>query len=223
MKMQQTKSYWRLAAITAVAGVAVAFVGSACTVTTTTDDGGAAGDFFAGAPGAGAPTAGAGGATTAGAAGATTAGAAGVAGTAGVAAVEYECDVVPDPGGPAGTPYSSCAPDAMSADDVCALCIQSKCCTEYEACYAFGPGDQCGYGGPGDMGEISCVQACIQDGVATNGVFDDSLVLTCGAKCATEKSPNGTSSKECGQVIGYRTNDLVDCMTMNCQTKCYGG
>jgi len=220
MKMQQTKSYWRLAAFTAVAGVALAFVGSACTVTTTSDNGGAAGDFFAGAPGAGAATAGAGGATTAGASGAATAGAA-TAGTAGAAPTEYACDV--DPGPAAGTPYPSCAPDAMHTDDICALCIQSKCCTEFEACYAYNPGDQCGYGGPGDLGEISCVQDCIQKGVATDGVFDEKLVGTCGAKCTTQKAPNGTSTKECGQVIGYRTSDLVDCMTMNCQTPCYGG
>lgn len=221
MKMQQTKSYWRLAGFTALAGVAFAFVGAACTVTTSTDDGGAGGDFFAGAPGAGAPAAGA--ATTAGASGASTAGAtaAGGASTAGAAAVAYECDV--DPGPPAGTPYTSCAPDAEHTDDVCALCIQTSCCTEFKACYASNPGDQCGYGGPGDMGEISCVQQCIQDGVATDGVFDDKLVGTCGAKCTTEASPNGTSSKECGQVIGYRTSDLVDCMTMHCQTECYGG
>jgi hypothetical protein len=217
MKMQQTKSYWRLATLATVAGAAMAFVGSACTVTTSTDNGGSAGDFFAGAPGAGATQ-------TAGAAGASTAGAAGAAVTAGAggaAATPYECDVSPD--APAGMPLPSCAPDASDPTDVCAVCIEASCCAQFEACYAYNPGDQCGYGGPGDMGEISCVQQCIQDGVKTNGVFDDTLVGTCGAKCTTQKPPNGSSSKECGQVIGYRTSELVDCMTAHCQTQCYGG
>ena len=206
--MQQTKSYWRLTALAAVAGVVTAFVGSACTVTTSTD-GGFAGDSFAGSTAvAGAPST-AGAAPTAGAAGTTV-----TAGTGGVADT-YVCDVSAD--APSGTPYPSCTAD--DPKDPCAVCIQGSCCAEYEACYATNPGDQCGSGGPNNMGEISCVQACIQKGVHDNGVFDDTLVGTCANECLTEKASDGT---KCEQSIGYRTNDLITCMTSHCQTECYG-
>ncbi len=214
--MQQTKSYLRFVAL---AGVVTAFVASACVVTTSTDDdtAGASGSSTAGAAGAGA---GAGGAT-AGAGGAITAGTGGAsAGTAGTDKVPYACDVSPD--APAGT-ANVCTPDADHMTDICALCVQDKCCAQYSACFAYNPGDQCGYGGPNDDGEITCVQKCIQDGVADSGVFDSTLVGTCGAKCTTQKAPNGTSSQECGSVIGYRTSDLVDCLSTNCQTQCFGG
>ncbi|MET0795199.1 MAG: hypothetical protein ABW061_27015 [Polyangiaceae bacterium] len=222
--MHQTKSYWRMATLAAVAGVLSAFVGSACTVTTSTDDdGGAAGASAAGAATAGANSAGAAtaGANSAGSnsAGSSSAGA-NTAGNAGAAATPYECDV-PDVDTPAGTLYPSCAPDAEHTDDVCALCIQSSCCDAYKACYAYGPGDQCGYGGPDDAGEISCVQQCVQDGVAESGVYDATLLGTCANKCITKKA-NG-ASKDCEESIGLRTNDLIACMADNCQEKCFGG
>jgi hypothetical protein len=209
MKMQQTKSYWWLAAL---AGVATAFVGAACTVTTSTDDNGGAGG--AGTAGATAPGAGAGGATpTAGAAGAA------IAGAGGAVATPYLCDVAN--GGAVGTP-NVCTPAAGSEDDVCALCVQSKCCTEFSECYAYNPGNQCGYGGPNDMGEISCVQACIQQGVIdSGGVYDSTLIGTCANECTTQTA-NG-SSKECGPVIGQQTSDLVGCLAENCQSPCFGG
>jgi hypothetical protein len=209
MKMQQTKSYWRLAALATVAGVALAFAGSACTVTTSTDDGGSSGDSFAGATAAGA-------AQTAGASGAAVT--AGAGGAAGAAAVPYDC--TPDSGEALGTP-NTCEPAVGSETDVCALCVKAHCCTEFGECYATSPGNQCGWGGPNDDGEITCVQACIQDGVQQSGVYDDTLIGTCGAKCTTQKA-NG-STKECGSIVGQQTSDLVACLAMNCQAECFGG
>ncbi|MES1172710.1 MAG: hypothetical protein ABUL62_00175 [Myxococcales bacterium] len=212
--MQQTKSYWRLATLATVAGVALAFVGSACTVTTSTDDGGAAGDFFAGAPGAGASTAGAGGAG----AGAPSAGATS-AGAAGAAPVPYAC--TPDNGDALGMP-NTCEPAVGSEMDACALCVKAKCCTEFGNCYATSPGNQCGWGGPNDGGEIACVQKCVQDKYQETGVYDETLLRTCaGGDCATNKA-NG-STQECGGIIGQQTSDLIQCLDMNCQGPCFTG
>jgi len=217
MKMQQTKSYWRLAALATATGGAFAFVGAACTVTTSTDVGGSTGDD-AGAPSAGATQAGAGGAAAGAAAAGAAAGGAPAAGSGGAAPVPYDC--TPDDGKPLGTP-NTCEPDAGSEDDVCALCVKAHCCTEFSECYATKPGNQCGWGGPNDDGELLCVQQCIQDGVQKSGVYDDTLIGTCAAKCTTQKA-NG-SSKECGPVIGQQTNDLVACLGTNCQAECFGG
>jgi hypothetical protein len=218
MKMQQTKSYWRLAALASAAGVALVFVGSACTVTTSTDAGGSAGETIAGAPGAGATQAGAGGA----AAGAPAAGAPGAgapaAGAGGAAPVPYNC--TPASGEALGTP-NTCEPAPGSETDVCALCVKAKCCKEYSECYATTPGNQCGWGGPMDKGEIVCAQQCIVDGIAESGVYDATLVGTCANKCTTQTA-NG-SSKECGEVIGQQTNDLIACLGDNCQMECFGG
>ena len=207
--MQQTKSYWRMTALTAVAGVVIAFVGSACTVTTTSDDGGAAGDIFA--------TAGATN-TFAGAGGADSAGAAAIAGAAGAAKVAYEC--TPDDGTFVGT-QNTCAPAPGSETDKCALCVQSKCCTEYGQCYGTEPGNQCGWGGKDDNGEIVCIQTCIQTGYMQSGVYDADLVSGCASGCAT--NPANGSAKDCGAFIGQQTSDLVACLDMNCQGPCFTG
>jgi hypothetical protein len=100
--------------------------------------------------------------------------------------------------------------------------VQSKCCAEFSACYATNPGNQCGWGGPNDDGEITCIQACVQKGVEdSGGVFDAMLLGSCGATCTTEKA-NG-STKDCGTVIGQQTNDLVGCLNNGCQSECFGG
>jgi len=220
--MQQTKSYWRLVA---VAGVVSAFVASACVVTTTTDDDdGSAGSGGSGTAGAG--TAGKAGAGTAGAgtAGAGTAG----AGTAGAPAggagpVPFQCD--PAEGGAVGTP-NSCA--AADPNDDCQKCVQAKCCSEYEACYATDPGNQCGWGGPlkidGDPnegGEALCIQLCLQKVVTDSGAApEDSDVGTCANSCAT--SPGNGASKDCGSIIGLQTSDLVECLRRDCSVVCFG-
>jgi hypothetical protein len=228
MKMQQTKSYWRLVAL---AGVVSAFVASACVVTTSTDDpdntAGKGGAGTAGSGTAGSGTAGKGGAGNAGAGGSGTAGSgtagSGTAGTGGAGKEPFQCD--PDDGVFVGTP-NSCAPG--DDPDDCAKCVQAKCCTEYEACYATDPGNQCGWGGPLEIndkpnegGEALCVQLCLQDIVAMSEVApEDSDVATCAANCAT--TPSNGASKDCGSVIGLQTSDLIGCLRNECSVVCFG-
>ena len=222
MKMQQTKSYWRLVA---VAGVVSAFIASACVVTTGSD-GGSAGTDAGGSGAAGAGTAGA----SAGKSGAGTAGsAAGTAGSAtggagGEGPVPFQCDM--GDGGAVGMP-NTCAPNDPA--DVCQKCTQAKCCTQYAECYATEPGNQCGWGGPAKVngdpnpgGEAYCLIACIQKGVADSGTAPDAeLIGTCGNNCATTKSNGAT--QECGSVLGAQTSDLIGCLKDNCSTQCFGG
>ena len=222
MKMQQTKSYWRLVA---VAGIVSAFIGSACVVTTSTDDdnGGASNGGAGGAGTAGASTAGKAGANTAGAntAGAATAGAAQGGGSG---SFSFQCDP-PGEGGAVGD-ANSCAPDMPG--NKCQECIQSKCCTEYGACYATDPGNQCGWGGPAklpngdayDGGEALCVQLCIQEGVKMSGTEPDAeLKGYCANNCST---PNDTSGAACKTTIGVETNSLILCMSDYCSPVCFG-
>ncbi|HYQ29069.1 MAG TPA: hypothetical protein VER04_17685 [Polyangiaceae bacterium] len=221
--MQQTKSYWRLVALT---GIVSAFIASACVVTTSTDDdtnnAGAGGAGTAGAATAGAHSAGAN------TAGANTAGssAAGMAGSAqgGAGPVSFQCD--PGEGGAQGTP-NSCEP--VDANDVCQKCTQQKCCAEYSACYATDPGNQCGWGGPAKVdgadnegGELYCMLVCLQKAAQDSGTEpDDSQVQTCANNCATTVSNGAT--KECGSVIGVQTSDTVACLRDNCSTECIVG
>jgi hypothetical protein len=224
MKMQQTKSYWRFVTM---AGLVCAFVASACVVTTSTDDdddntAGKGGSGTAGAGTAGSGTAGKAGSSSAGAAGAGTAGTAG-ADNGGAGPVSFQCD--PAEGGAVGTP-NSCSPSNPS--DPCEKCVQAKCCSEYEACYAYEPGNQCGWGGPLTIagepnggGEALCVQACLKKIVMESGAApDDSDVGTCANECATSTA-NG-ASKECGSVIGVQTSDLVACLRRDCSVACFG-
>jgi len=124
-----------------------------------------------------------------------------------------------------GTP-NSCAP--TDANDACQKCTQAKCCTEYEACYATDPGNQCGWGGPAKVngednpgGELYCIYACLQKAVEEGQTAPDaSQVQACGNNCATTKSNGAT--KECGQVIGVQTSDAVGCLLDNCSVECFG-
>jgi len=218
MKMQQTRSYWRLVA---VAGVVSAFIASACVVTTTDDNtAGAAGTGTAGAGTAGAGTAGAGTAGS-GTAGAGTAGS-NTAGTAGAPATSFECDT--DDGELQGTP-TSCTP--MDAQDACQTCIQSKCCDQFSACYAEGPRDQCGWGGPpvslgqATVGEIACAQVWLKKAVTDSGTaVTDADVQVAANNCAT--SPSNGAVKDCKGVIGVRTSDAIACLRDNCGLPCFG-
>ncbi len=219
--MQQTKSYWRLVA---VAGVVSAFVASACVVTTSTDDDDD--DNSAGTGGAstaGTSSGGKGGAASAGTAG-TPAGTAGTAPTGGAGPVPFQCD--PDDGAFVGTP-NSCVPD--DPDNDCQKCIQAKCCTEYEQCYATSPGNQCGWGGPSKLpsgkaypgGEGLCIKLGIQDGVELSGVEPDAeLTGMCAANCNTTTATGG--AHECGPIIGNQTDELIRCLGDNCSKVCFG-
>lgn len=210
--MQQTKSYWR---VVLVAGVVSAFVGAACTVTTSTDGGtlGDAGDGnVAGSPGsAGTGTAGS-------SAGAGTAGSA-TAGAGGAGATPFSCD--PAEAGATGTPDANACEMVANQND-CDKCVRSKCCTEYANCYATDPGNQCGYGGPKNDGEFFCYNSCLADVFNANGAIDDTDKGTCANNCVTSKSLMG--SQECGPVLGSATNDLIACVVdKGCAMDCYGG
>ncbi|MEO7032812.1 MAG: hypothetical protein ABI548_03195 [Polyangiaceae bacterium] len=203
--MQQTKSYWRLAL---VAGVVSAFVGAACTVTTNSGDGvGDAGEGnIAGSSGAG----------TAGTAGTGTAGTAGV-GEGGAGATPYSCDS--GDAGATGTPDANACEMTTGQGD-CDKCVRTSCCTEYSACYATDPGNQCGYGGPNNDGEFVFYQSCLLDAIAKNGSLQDSDAETCANSSATSKDLMG--SQDCGSVLGTATSELIACVAQNCNTACYG-
>lgn len=224
--MQQIKSYWR---VVAVAGVAGAFIASACVVTTTDGTGGAGGT---GATGGTSTSSGgtAGTSSTAGTSG-TSAGATSMAGTSsstggsggaatgGAGAVPFQCDPANEGGAAPGTP-NTCVPDDAHKTDACALCVQSKCCTAYADCYATDPGNQCGWGGPNDGGEIACIQECIQKATSDGGPDDADLRGMCFDSCATTKA--NKASQDCG-LIGNQTNALFGCLSDNCATECLGG
>ncbi|MEP7048993.1 MAG: hypothetical protein ABJB12_01520 [Pseudomonadota bacterium] len=224
--MQQTKSYWR---VVLVAGVVSAFLGAACTVTTSTDDPtiGEAGDGnVAGATGtAGAGTAGAGtaGAGTAGssAAGSSSAGAAGAAGAGGAAPTPFSCD--PADAGATGTPNMNACKMPSGLND-CDKCIRTKCCMEYATCYGTDPGNQCGYGGPNNKGEFFCYNSCLVDVFNANQSIEEKDKEKCAANCVTSKDV--MASQDCGPVLGSATNDLIGCMADTaggCAAECYGG
>jgi hypothetical protein len=144
----------------------------------------------------------------------------GGSGTGGAStAVPFECDPPPGGAGPLGTP-SSCVP-AVGTENECNTCIQTSCCEKYSECYAFEPGNQCGWGGPQNGGEFLCVKACLEDNVQHgSGVSDETALGTCANSCATTIANGG--SKEC-MVLGVQTSDLVGCVNDNCQMKCFGG
>ena len=142
---------------------------------------------------------------TAGKAGGPSAGAGGSAGP-----VSFQCD--PTDGSALGTP-NSCTPADPS--DSCQKCVQAKCCTEYSECFAIDPGNQCGWGGPANGGEITCMQACLVETVAGSGTAPQvAHVSSCATPCAT---------KNCGTMIGSQTSALISCLLSNCSTACFGG
>jgi hypothetical protein len=213
MKMQQTKSYWRLVA---VASVVSAFVASACVVTTSTDDNDTGGSGGSGAKAGSSTT---GGSTTTGG-GSTTGGSSanGGSGTAG-SGESFVCDDPLSDGGAKGD-ASSCEPS--DSTDECQVCIQQKCCAEYGACYATDPGNQCGYGGPAmvngapnEGGELLCMHECLKKRVADSMISaTESDILTCANECPTEKCGGAT--------VGFQTSDVIGCMNTNCSMACWG-
>jgi hypothetical protein len=105
--------------------------------------------------------------------------------------------------------------------DSCALCEQANCCTEYSECFATDPGNQCGWGGPNDGGEITCIQQCIKDAIAGGGVDDPEARTTCAGMCTTTTDHHSTH--DCGTLPGTQTNALLGCLNDHCLTECLGG
>ncbi len=206
--MQQTRSYWRWLTVT---GVASALFASACVVTTDDPDGDAGSSGSSAAGAAGAAVAGAGG-STAGAAGAAVAGAGGS--TAGTGGVPYVCD--DDPTAP-GTPNPTCESSGEQSD--CTTCVETKCCEEYKECYGTDPGNQCGWGGPDDKGELACMQLCAQKALMDAGVLGEDEINGCISQCGTRKSKGSTL--DC-TLIGGSTSSAFTCLKDKCMVECIG-
>jgi hypothetical protein len=121
-------------------------------------------------------------------------------------------DPVCDDENPGGTPYPDCEPS--DAQDACEVCIQQSCCDESQACWAFAPGNVCGWGGPSGFGEIVCYTNCIKDWIANNGG-------ACGT-AAQDSCADSCVNTGC-EAIGDQTWDLAVCMNTNCADECFGG
>jgi hypothetical protein len=128
----------------------------------------------------------------------------GVTGGTGGVAGSYVCD----PTGTAPTP-GSCLPDAAHANDPCSLCVEQKCCTEWETCAGSNPGDPCYNGGPAGEGEAVCFLQCYVE-QTNQGKSDADAKNFCGGVCATS---------DCG-TISQATNDLIVCLDANCFLEC---
>jgi len=123
-----------------------------------------------------------------------------------------ECD--PDMGLLDSTPFPDCEP--RPGDD-CDLCVQENCCEESRICYGYDAENVCGWGGPtsgpyAGQSEYDCYVSCASDYVQENGVYDDGAIDQCVGECATDM---------CG-LIGNATQELIGCIDMNCESRCYG-
>jgi len=220
MKMQQTKSYWRMLAVGSVMG---AFIASACVITTDDPDdidtAGSGGQATAsGGKASGGSTA-TGGSATAGSA------PAGGSGGTGNAPGSFQCDPPSEAGAAPvaeGTPLS-CEPG--TSPNACDKCVQTKCCAEYGACYATDPGNQCGYGGPlmyngaANVGELQCFTVCLQNAVAKSQIAPTAEEIGgCASECATVVPG---SAMDCKPVVGQQTSDAVACQIEKCSPDCY--
>ena len=191
------KKAWRTLAAVGL----VTSVGLVGCVVGSSDDDGTGGSSGSG----GSSTGGTGGGPTGGTGGAT--GGTG-GGSTGGSSGGYACE--PADGGTQGTP-GSCK--AQNATDPCEVCVETKCCTEWEACVATGPGNPCGFGGPtdgDDKGEIDCFQACYIAELK-KGTDPNDAKGTCGGQCATPS---------CGTIAGA-TSELVACLDKDCLDECF--
>lgn len=120
--------------------------------------------------------------------------------------------VVCDADDPQSSPYPDCEP--VDADNSCEVCVQQSCCEESEACWAFGPKNACGWGGPNDEGEITCYQTCVTDWLDEHdGQCGQAALDECADRCATTA---------CGE-IADATWSLFQCMNTSCYDECFGG
>lgn len=94
-------------------------------------------------------------------------------------------------GGTGGTVAVTC--DADDPTNSCQVCVEQKCCTEFEACYA--GNDACG--NPAGNGQIDCLIDCLETGDITS----------CSGTCG-------------GANITDATNDLYACLDNECQVEC---
>jgi hypothetical protein len=239
---------WHKAFLLAAVGVALA---AGCTINSETsddDDGGEAGSGgttggtggkggtsgsagkggTSGSGGSAGSTAGSGG--TAGSAGSggsagSTAGSSG-AGTGGTGMLEDDDPLCDPPSGMLdSTPYDNCEPADGEETEPCAVCIEESCCEQSKACYAYAPGNVCGWGGPMDDdgeylggGEIGCFRSCMLEFVMENGAYDEEAEGDCVADCTTVTDASGM---DCDGNIGSATSELIGCMHDSCEVECF--
>jgi hypothetical protein len=238
---------WHKAFLLAAVGVALA---AGCTINSdgdNDDDEGEAGSSGTGGKGGSGGTAGKGGSSGSSGSGGSSAGTAGKGGSAGTTGgsagtgggtsgtageggeagmgdtrMDPLCD--PDSGELPSTPYGDCSPATGEENDACALCIEESCCEESDNCYAYAPGNVCGWGGPQEDGvylgggEIGCFRSCILEFVEMNGAYDQDAEDECAGSCATEVDSAGMS---CGGLLGNATNIMIGCLHDNCETECF--
>jgi len=196
-------------------------IATACTISSGDGDGlgGSSGDSGGSTAAGGAGSGGAKGGTTAAggaAAGGKAAGGAASGGTSSGGAASLEPVVKCDTLTSSGTPAPSCTFDAPD-DTVCHKCLSkvASCCDAVKQCYGFGPGleaNQCAYGGPDGSSEFTCFEDCIVGKAkAGGGDYQMADVDFCTDKCATPA---------CGLFVGNATNDLIACMTNECEKEC---
>jgi hypothetical protein len=116
------------------------------------------------------------------------------------------------------TPVTTC--EAESQDQLCQVCIQQNCCDEFEDCYAEGPEEQCGFGGPGtwptEGGEFACFVACVSD-PTSEGLSGDLVPGSNDAKAAC-----GDHCRSSNCTTATTMSVLTACMTAaDCDADCY--
>lgn len=128
--------------------------------------------------------------------------------------VSYECDGTE----PVGVPRETCAiatrdPDLQQENVDCIKCLmaQPDCCSSLQACYATSPNNQCGYGGTAGQGEYLCIQDCLLLKIKSNGSYSAEDEEQCAGDCAPT----------CGGLPGLATSEILSCMHINCEDKCF--
>lgn len=139
-----------------LAGLGLAALASACTVTVKPDGGGGAGGD-AGSAGTG--------------------GSAGTAGAGGTLPFVCDDDVV------GGRTSATCTP-APGGDAACSACIEAQCAPSCGLCKSYPP-DPCLYGAPAGQGEFICFRACLLPLVQAAGALLPADIQTCAGDCAT--------------------------------------
>lgn len=193
-------------------GVVASGVALGCSVTSTSDTG----DGSVGTGGMGGSSTGGGGTTST---GGTTTSTGGTTTSAGGTTTSTGGTTTSTGGtGTGGSTGFTCAPNSYDGGATCQKCVETKCCTQWQACgtdpYCAGTNDG------GTDGEIAKFQQCMLLAYTTNG----------GTLTNNDKLNCAASSAAVGGVLSQATQDLVTCITVNqgdasastdCEQECY--
>ena len=116
---------------------------------------------------------------------------------------------------PTPTMEPSCSPKPADDGLTCKICLKSKCCSDWQACYGDTPTTACGWGPTENApGQFDCITKCFTDGAA-NAADPEALLGDCTAGCAQQcdNADNG--------LIMDSTNSLVDCANSMCPDECF--